>query len=266
MVCVQGKQRFIGEAAISMARMHYKNTATDIKRLIGRKFKHPEVQQEIAQLAYKCVELASGDVGIVLNYNDEPVTFSCEQVVAMILNKMQNIAAAANEGVNPAYCVLSCPGFYTDVQRRALLNATKIAGLNCLRLINEHTAIALAYGIYKSARNLFHESEPQHVMFIDLGHASYTVSIVAFVQGRLTVKSAAFDRFLGGRDFDMVIAMTPRPSSPPSTRPTRLRTPSRASSCCRPVRRPRRTSAPTVSRRRTSTSSAWLTTATTTRR
>ncbi|KAE8887023.1 Heat shock protein 14 [Phytophthora fragariae] len=206
MVCVQGKQRFIGEAAISMARMHYKNTATDIKRLIGRKFKHPEVQQEIAQLAYKCVELASGDVGVVLNYNDEPVTFSCEQVVAMILNKMQSIAAAANEGVNPAYCVLSCPGFYTDVQRRALLNATKIAGLNCLRLINEHTAIALAYGIYKSARNLFHESEPQYVMFIDLGHASYTVSIVAFVQGRLTVKSAAFDRFLGGRDFDMAIA------------------------------------------------------------
>ncbi|KAF4139010.1 Hsp70 protein [Phytophthora infestans] len=206
MVCVQGKQRFIGEAAISMARMHYKNTATDIKRLIGRKFKHPEVQQEVAQLAYKCVELASGDVGIVLNYNDEPVTFSCEQVVAMILNKMQSIAAAANEGVNPAYCVLSCPGFYTDVQRRALLNATKIAGLNCLRLINEHTAISLAYGIYKSARNLFHESDPQHVMFIDLGHASYTVSIVAFVQGRLTVKSAAFDRFLGGRDFDMAIA------------------------------------------------------------
>ncbi|CAI5701624.1 hypothetical protein KXD40_002841 [Peronospora effusa] len=206
MVCVQGKQRFIGEAAISMARMHYKNTATDIKRLIGCKFNHPEVQQEIAQLAYQCVELASGDVGIVLNYNDEPVTFSCEQVVAMILNKMQSIAAAANEGVNPAYCVLSCPGYYTDVQRRALLNATKIAGLNCLRLINEHTAIALAYGIYKSARNLFHETDPQHVMFIDLGHASYTVSIVAFVQGRLTVKSVAFDRFLGGRDFDLVIA------------------------------------------------------------
>ncbi|CAI5742945.1 unnamed protein product [Peronospora destructor] len=206
MVCVQGKQRFIGEAAISMARMHYKNTATDIKRLVGCKFKHPEVQQEIAQLAYQCVELASGDVGIVLNYNDEPVTFSCEQVVAMILNKMQSIAAAANEGVNPAYCVLSCPGYYTDAQRRALLNATKIAGLNCLRLMNEHTAIALAYGIYKSARNLFHETDPQYVMFIDLGHASYTVSVVAFVQGRLTVKSVAFDRFLGGRDFDLVIA------------------------------------------------------------
>ncbi|DBA00859.1 TPA: hypothetical protein N0F65_008502, partial [Lagenidium giganteum] len=206
MVCVQGKQRFIGEAAVSVARMHFKNTATDIKRLIGRKFKHPEVQKEIAQLAYKCVELPNGDVGVVLNYNDEDVTFSCEQIVAMILNKMQNIAAAANDGVRPAYTVLSCPGFYTDVQRRALLNATKVAGMNCLRLINEHTAIALAYGIYKSARNLFHESEPQYTMFIDLGHASYTVSVVAFVQGKLIVKSAAFDRFLGGRDFDMALA------------------------------------------------------------
>lgn len=206
MVCVQGKQRFIGEAAVSVARMHFKNTATDIKRLIGRKFKHPEVQQEIAQLAYKCVELPNGDVGIVLNYNEEEVTFTCEQIVAMILNKMQNIAAAANEGVRPAYAVLSCPGFYTDVQRRAMLNACKIAGVNCLRLLNEHTAVALAYGIYKSARNLFHESEPQYVMFVDIGHASYTVSVVAFVQGKLIVKSAAFDRYLGGRDFDNAIA------------------------------------------------------------
>lgn len=206
MVCVQGKQRFIGEAAISVARAHFKNTATDVKRLIGRKFKHPEVQEEISQLAYKCVELPSGDVGIVLKYNDEDVTFSCEQVVAMVFNKMQAIAAAANDNVSPAYAVISVPGYYTDVQRRALLNAAKIANLNCLRLINEHTAIALAYGIYKSARNMFHESEPQYTMFIDLGHASYTVSVVAFVQGKLQVKSAAFDRFLGGRDFDYALA------------------------------------------------------------
>lgn len=207
MVCVQGKQRFIGEAAVSVARAHFKNTATDVKRLIGRKFKHPEVQKELALLAFKCVELPSGDVGIVLKYNDEDVTFSCEQVVAMVFNKMQAIAAAANDGVSPAYAVVSVPGYYTDVQRRALLNASKIAGLNCIRLINEHTAIALAYGIYKSARNLFHETEPQYTMFIDMGHASYTVSVVAFVQGKLQVKAAAFDRFLGGRDFDLALAV-----------------------------------------------------------
>ena len=78
--------------------------------------------------------------------------------------------------------------------------------MNCLRLINEHTAVALAYGIYKSARNLFHETEPEHVMFIDMGHSGYTVSVVAFVQGKLQVKSAAYDRYLGGRNFDLAIA------------------------------------------------------------
>ncbi|CCI46709.1 unnamed protein product [Albugo candida] len=206
MVCIQGKQRFIGEAAVSVARMHFRNTATDIKRLIGRKFKHPEVQAEIAQLSFRCEEMANGDVGIVLKYNDADVTFSCEQIIAMILNKMQIIATTANEGVAPAFCVVSCPGYYTDQQRRALLNSCQIAGLNCLRLINEHTAVALAYGIYKSARNMFHASEPQYVMFVDIGHASYTVAIVAFVLGKLQVKSVAFDRFLGGRDFDYALA------------------------------------------------------------
>ncbi|EQC39058.1 hypothetical protein SDRG_03266 [Saprolegnia diclina VS20] len=206
MVCVSGKQRYIGEGAVSMARTQYKNTATDVKRLIGRKFAAADVQEEIALYGFKCVELPNGQVGIVLNYNDTPTTFSCEQVVGMFLNKMQAIAAVANEGVNPAYCVISCPGYFTDMQRRAMLSASKIAGMNCLRLMNEHTAVALSYGIYKSLRNLFHESEPEHVMFIDIGHSGYTVSVVAFVQGKLQVKSVAYDRFLGGRNFDMALA------------------------------------------------------------
>ncbi|RHY21736.1 hypothetical protein DYB36_011562, partial [Aphanomyces astaci] len=206
MVCMAGKQRYIGEAAVSMARTNYKNTATDVKRLIGRKFSAPDVQEEIQNYGFKCVELPSGQVGIVLNYNDNPVTYSCEQVVAMMLNKLQNIAAVANDGVNPAYGVLSCPGYFTDVQRRAMLNASKIAGLNCLRLMNEHTAVALGYGIYKSVRNLFHETNPEHVMFIDMGHSGYTVSIVNFVQGKLQVKAVAYDRFLGGRNFDFALA------------------------------------------------------------
>ncbi|OQR93353.1 heat shock protein belonging to the HSP70 family [Achlya hypogyna] len=206
MVCVSGKQRYIGEGAVSMARTQFKNTATDVKRLIGRKFAAADVQEEIKLYGFKCEELPNGQVGIVLNYNDTPTTFSCEQVVAMFLNKMQSIAAVANDGVNPAYCVVSCPGYFTDMQRRAMLSATKIAGMNCLRLMNEHTAVALSYGIYKSLRNLFHESEPEHVMFIDIGHSGYTVSVVAFVQGKLQVKSAAYDRFLGGRNFDMAIA------------------------------------------------------------
>ncbi|CAK4068484.1 unnamed protein product [Aphanomyces euteiches] len=206
MVCMTGKQRYIGEAAVSMARTNYKNTATDVKRLIGRKFSAPDVQEEIASYGFKCVELPNGQVGIVLNYNDTPTTFSCEQVVAMMINKLQNIAAVANEGVNPAYGVVSCPGYFTDVQRRAMLNACKIAGLNCLRLMNEHTAVALSYGIYKSMRNLFHETNPEHVMFVDIGHSGYTVSIASFVQGKLHIDAVAYDRFLGGRNFDLALA------------------------------------------------------------
>ena len=186
--------------------MHFKNTARDIKRLLGCKFNQKETQEEIAKLPFKCVELPDGDVGVVLNYSGEEQTFRCEQLTAMMLAKLQNIAAAANAGVAKSDIVISVPGYFNDIQRKALLNSSKIAGFNCLRLMNEHTAVALAYGIYKSARNLFHESEPQHVMFIDMGHASYTVSVVAFVQGQLRVKSAVYDRQLGGRDFDMALA------------------------------------------------------------
>ena len=90
--------------------------------------------------------------------------------------------------------------------RRKFLRAAEIAGLNVLRLMHESTAVALSYGIYKSVRNLFHESEPQHVLFLDLGHSNFCASVVDFIQGKLIVRSAVYDRHLGGRDFDAVIA------------------------------------------------------------
>lgn len=74
--------------------------------------------------------------------------------------------------------------------------------MNVLKLLHESTAVALSYGIYKSARNLFHESEPQYVLFLDLGHSQFTATVVAFIQGKLIVKSSACDRSLGGRNFD----------------------------------------------------------------
>jgi len=205
LVTFQGKQRMIGEAAVSVARMNYKNAIRNVKLLLGRKFKDAEVQKELENCPFKTVELPSGDVGIVVSYNDEQTTFTCEQIVGMILNKYNQIASAANENTKIGYNVISCPGYYNDAQRRALLNGAKIGGLNVLRLLNEHAAVALAYGIYKSARNLFSE-EPQYTMFIDMGNTAYTVSVVAFVQGKLEVKSVEYDRTLGGRDFDMAVA------------------------------------------------------------
>ncbi|RUP51485.1 hypothetical protein BC936DRAFT_147947 [Jimgerdemannia flammicorona] len=97
--------------------------------------------------------------------------------------------------------VISVPGWFTDIQRRAILDAAEIAGLNPLRLLNDTTAAALGYGITKTLP----EDKPRHVVFCNIGHSTYSVSVVAYVKGQLTVKGTAFDRHFGGRNFDQVI-------------------------------------------------------------
>ena len=99
--------------------------------------------------------------------------------------------------------VITVPGWYTDIQRRALLDAAQIAGLNVLRLINDTTAVALGYGITKS--DLPEAENPRHVVFVDVGHSSMSVSVVAFSKGQLTVKSTAYDQHVGGRDIDYAL-------------------------------------------------------------
>jgi heat shock protein 4 len=99
--------------------------------------------------------------------------------------------------------VISVPGWFSEVQRRAILDAANIAGLNPLRLINDTTAIALGYGITKS--DLPDPENPRHVVFVDIGHSNYSVAVVAFAKGELKVKSAAFDRHFGGRDLDLAL-------------------------------------------------------------
>ncbi|CAN0193287.1 unnamed protein product, partial [Discosporangium mesarthrocarpum] len=121
--------------------------------------------------------------------------------------KLAAIAKSSNSDIDVADVVLAIPGWYTDAMRRAMVDACKVGGINCLRLMHEHTATALAYGIYKSAKGLFHSTEPEHVLFLDLGHSTFSASVVKFVQGSLTVKSASFDRSLGGRDMDWAIVL-----------------------------------------------------------
>lgn len=122
-----------------------------------------------------------------------------------MLVKIKSIAAAANSNVQIGESVLSVPYWFTDAQRRGIDTACRIAELNCLRVANESTMIALGYGIYKSAKKLFSETEAQHVMFIDLGYSCYSVSIVDFIQGKLIVRATVCDYTLGGRNFDDVI-------------------------------------------------------------
>jgi len=206
MVSLQGKERFMGNEAESIMRSNFKNTALNMKRLLGRQFKEPEIQEELARcpgLSFE--ELEDGTVGIKVAYNDDKLVLSIEQCVAMMLTKLVKITLDAT-GAKPGDCVVSIPGYYTDAQRQAMLNACDIAQLHCLRLLHEGTACALEYGMFKSAKGLFEKDKPSRVMFLDLGHSSYSCTVASFVTGKVTVNAAAHDRSLGGRDFDDVIA------------------------------------------------------------
>ncbi|KAF8968676.1 adenyl-nucleotide exchange factor sse1 [Entomortierella lignicola] len=195
------KQRYLGETAKTQEISNFKNTISSLKRIIGRTFADKEVQEiEKQYLTAPLVEV-NGQLAVKINYQGQETTFTTLQVFAMYLTKMKEIAA--NETKLPVSdCVIAIPAWFTDVQRRAVLDASEIAGLNVLRLINDSTAVALGYGITKTD---LPEDKPRNICFVDVGHSSYTVSIVSFIKGQLTVKARAFDRHFGGRDFDRML-------------------------------------------------------------
>lgn len=176
-----------------------------MKLLVGRRFDDPDVQKELAQAPFKSSKLPHGGVGINIMYNDEQVVVSAEHFLAMLLVKAKDIVSSANNGVNLGDGVLAVPHWYTNSQRRAVLHACEIANLNCLKVTNESNAIALSYGIFKSAKKLFSETEPTHVMFIDIGYTGMCVTIVDFIQENMKVLSTVCERGVGGRYFDDAI-------------------------------------------------------------
>eukprot|EP01039_Chlorochromonas_danica_P008469 gene8469-9335_t len=204
-VSIQDKQRFIGDAAAAMARSNVAYTVSGMKMLVGRQFDDADVQKEIARQPYKCVKMSHGGVGVVMRYNDEEVVMPVEHLLAVLLVKAKTISANAAAGVNLADAVLAVPFWYTDSQRRALIHACQLAELNCLKIANEATAIALSYGIFKSAKKLFSETDYVHIMFIDMGYTGYSVTIVDFKQEQMKVRSTACAHNLSGREFDDII-------------------------------------------------------------
>ena len=212
--------RSMGEAASSTSLSNYKNTITNMKRLIGLGYDDPRATSEMSKVAYKCVPYphpGSGPDGIAVQVQlaGETKIIPIEAVAGMMVKHMgmvaANKAAAESSGVDAAECfprdwVVSIPGYYTDAQRRAFLAGCEMAGVKGVqRLMNETTATALAYGIFKDIRKEFTKDKPTHVMFIDMGATTYSVSIVDFLPGKLVVKSSQYDVDLGGRDFDAAI-------------------------------------------------------------
>ncbi|KAK9955904.1 hypothetical protein ABG768_015746 [Culter alburnus] len=197
------RNRSIGAAAKSQVVTNCKNTVQGFKRFHGRAFSDPYVQATKSGLVYDLAQMPTGTTGIKVMYMEEEKVFGIEQVTGMLLTKLKETAEAALK--KPvADCVISVPSFFTDAERRSVIDAAQIAGLNCLRLMNDTTAVALAYGIYKQDLPA-PEEKPRTVVFVDIGHASYQVSACAFNKGKLKVLGSAFDPELGGKDFDEVL-------------------------------------------------------------
>lgn len=202
------KNRTMGVSARQQLNTNVANTIINFKQLIGRKFSDEVTQKYIPYIPCEVVQLPDDGIGLKVDYLGERNTFTPEQIVAMLLVKLRNITEAdlqaKHETKRVTDCVLSVPYYFTDTQRRCLLAAVEISGLNCLRIVNETSAVALAYGIYK--QDLPAENEPpRHVVFVDIGHSASQAVIVAYNKGKLTVVGAAFDLDVGGLQFDALL-------------------------------------------------------------
>lgn len=162
----------------------------------------PEIAIEQDYITAPLVDI-NGQVGAEVTYRGEKQKFTAVQLIAMYLSKIRDTASKELR-LPVSDVVLSCPPWFTDSQRRAMLDASRIANLKLLRLINDNTAIALGYGITKTDLPEG-DAKPRRVAFIDIGYSDYTCSIVEFRKGELAVKSTAYDRHFGGRNFDKAL-------------------------------------------------------------
>ncbi|KAJ6767334.1 HSC70CB ISOFORM G-RELATED [Salix purpurea] len=195
------KQRFMGSEGAASLTMNPKSTVSQVKRFIGRKFKEVEFQNDLKLFPFEIVEGHDGGILIKVQYLGEIHEFSPVQILGMLFSHLKQIAEKSLE-MPISDCVIGIPCYFTDLQRRAYLDAAAIAGLRPLRLLHDCTATALGYGIYK---NDISDAGPTYVVFVDIGHCDTQVCLASFESGQMKILSHAFDRNLGGRDFDEVL-------------------------------------------------------------
>src|SRR6187455_1759840 len=183
-------ERLVGQPAKRQAVTNPERTFFAVKRLIGRRYDDPMVEKDKKLVPYKITKAGNGDAWVEADKN----TYSPSQVSAFILQKMKE-TAEAHLGQKVEQAVITVPAYFNDAQRQATKDAGKIAGLEVLRIINEPTAAALAYGLDKSKTGT--------IAVYDLGGGTFDISILEIGDGVFEVKSTNGDTFLGGEDFDM---------------------------------------------------------------
>ncbi|XP_062874518.1 heat shock cognate 70-kd protein, tandem duplicate 3 [Trichomycterus rosablanca] len=187
-------ERLIGDAAKNQVAMNPNNTVFDAKRLIGRKFDDSVVQSDMKHWPFQVIS-DGGKPKVQVEYKGESKSFNPEEISSMVLVKMKE-TAEAYLGQKVTNAVITVPAYFNDSQRQATKDAGVIAGLNVLRIINEPTAAAIAYGLDKGKKG------EQNVLIFDLGGGTFDVSILTLDDGIFEVKATAGDTHLGGEDFD----------------------------------------------------------------
>merc|ERR1712145_5686 len=189
-------ERLIGDGAKNQVAMNPNNTIFDAKRLIGRNYSDPTVQSDMKHWPFK-VGNHGGKPKLEVEYKSDQKTFTPEEISAMVLTKMKE-TAESYLGHEVKDAVITVPAYFNDSQRQATKVAGVIAGLNILRIINEPTAAAIAYGLDKKKSS----TKESNVLIFDLGGGTFDVSILTIDGGIFEVKSTAGDTHLGGEDFD----------------------------------------------------------------
>jgi L1 cell adhesion molecule like protein len=191
-------ERIIGNGAKSQSVQNYENTVFDAKRLIGRSFTDSTVQSDIKHFPYTVVADSKNKPVIQVKYKHELKTYQPEEISSMVLVKMKEIAESYL-GCDVKDAVITVPAYFNDSQRQATKDAGVIAGLNVLRIINEPTAAAIAYGLEKKSDCIGQE---RNILIYDLGGGTFDVTLLTIEDGIFEVKSTAGDTHLGGEDFD----------------------------------------------------------------
>ena len=194
-VAFNDTERLIGESAKAQSSLNAENTIFDAKRLIGRKVDDPVLAQDLKNWPFTVVGDSNKKPVIEVTYKNEQKRFQPEEISSMILTKMKE-TAESYLGTEVKNAVVTVPAYFNDSQRQATKDAGVIAGLNILRIINEPTAAAIAYGLEKPT------DKEQNVLIFDLGGGTFDVSLLNIDDGVFEVKATAGDTHLGGEDFD----------------------------------------------------------------
>ena len=198
-VSFSGEDRYIGEGAKALVVKNPENTIFDSKRLIGRNFDDPIVQKDMKTWPFTIKKDYKNRPKIVVKYQNKNQEFFPEQISGMILSKLKTYASEFLGGREIKDVVITVPAYFNDSQRQSTIDAGKIAGLNVIRIINEPTAAAIAYGLETKIE------EEKNIIVFDLGGGTFDVSLLTLEDGIFEVKNTNGDTHLGGEDFDILL-------------------------------------------------------------